>query len=83
MNFCKELVCSIFRERSHEFIVQAYLGGLENVNLQETGPFWNQFLEALKHYQDPKKYTSAFRTTFYFHKCKGISLLPLLSNCCR
>ncbi|KAK2630739.1 hypothetical protein QOZ80_2AG0102960 [Eleusine coracana subsp. coracana] len=43
------------RERSHEFIVQAYLGGPENVNLQETGPFWNQFLEALKHYQDPKK----------------------------
>ncbi|KAG8069887.1 hypothetical protein GUJ93_ZPchr0006g44913 [Zizania palustris] len=43
------------RERSHEFIVQAYLGGPENVNLQETGPFWNKFLEALKLYQDPKK----------------------------
>ncbi|XP_015688935.1 uncharacterized protein LOC102704945 isoform X2 [Oryza brachyantha] len=43
------------RERSHEFIVQAYLGGPENVSLQETGPFWNKFLEALKLYQDPKK----------------------------
>ncbi|WVZ77725.1 hypothetical protein U9M48_025556 [Paspalum notatum var. saurae] len=43
------------REQSYEFIVQAYLGGPENVNLQETGPFWNQFLEALKLYQDPKK----------------------------
>uniref|UniRef100_A0A0D9VCQ2 Transglycosylase SLT domain-containing protein n=1 Tax=Leersia perrieri TaxID=77586 RepID=A0A0D9VCQ2_9ORYZ len=43
------------RERSHEFIVQAYLGGPENVNLQETGPFWNKFLEALRLYQDPKK----------------------------
>ncbi|KAF0909113.1 hypothetical protein E2562_031619 [Oryza meyeriana var. granulata] len=43
------------RERSHEFIVQAYLGGPENVSLQETGPFWNKFLEALRLYQDPKK----------------------------
>uniref|UniRef100_A0A0E0G210 Transglycosylase SLT domain-containing protein n=1 Tax=Oryza nivara TaxID=4536 RepID=A0A0E0G210_ORYNI len=42
------------RERSHEFIVQAYLGGPENVSLQETGPFWNKFLEALRLYQDPK-----------------------------
>lgn len=47
-----------FRERSHEFIVQAYLGGPENVSLQETGPFWNKFLEALRLYQDPKKYAS-------------------------
>ncbi|CAN6230484.1 unnamed protein product [Urochloa humidicola] len=43
------------REQSYEFIVQAYLGGPENVNLQETGPLWNQFLEALTQYQDPKK----------------------------
>lgn len=43
------------REQSYEFIVQAYLGGPENVSLQETGPFWNQFLEALTQYQDPKK----------------------------
>ncbi|KAL6888452.1 hypothetical protein ACP4OV_009478 [Aristida adscensionis] len=53
------------RERSHEFIVQAYLGGPENVNLQETGPFWNQFLEALAHYEDPKKGTI---TTVVFYE---------------
>ncbi|OAY71172.1 hypothetical protein ACMD2_09240 [Ananas comosus] len=43
------------RERSHEFIVQAYLGGPENVNLQETGPLWNKFQEALSYYGDSKK----------------------------
>ncbi|KAM3241075.1 hypothetical protein ACQJBY_054233 [Aegilops geniculata] len=43
------------RERSHEFIVQAYLGGPDKVNLQETGPYWKKFLEALIHYEDPKK----------------------------
>ncbi|VAI44786.1 unnamed protein product [Triticum turgidum subsp. durum] len=43
------------RERSHEFIVQAYLGGPDKVNLQETGPYWKKFLEALVHYEDPKK----------------------------
>ncbi|XP_020100746.1 uncharacterized protein LOC109718756 isoform X1 [Ananas comosus] len=43
------------RERSHEFIVQAYLGGPENVNLQETGPLWNKFQEALSNYGDSKK----------------------------
>ncbi|ONM32144.1 Protein VAC14-like protein [Zea mays] len=44
------------REQSYEFIVQAYLGGPENVSLQETGPFWNQFLESLTQHQDPKNY---------------------------
>lgn len=43
------------RERSHEFIVQAYLGGPDKVNLQETGPYWKKFLDALRHYEDPKK----------------------------
>jgi len=47
------------REQSYEFIVQAYLGGPENVNLQETGPLWNQFLEALALYHDPKKENSS------------------------
>ncbi|XP_039788351.1 uncharacterized protein LOC120654773 isoform X3 [Panicum virgatum] len=47
------------REQSYEFIVQAYLGGPENVNLQETGPLWNQFLEALALCQDPKKENSS------------------------
>uniref|UniRef100_A0A0E0CGE2 Transglycosylase SLT domain-containing protein n=1 Tax=Oryza meridionalis TaxID=40149 RepID=A0A0E0CGE2_9ORYZ len=39
-------------------LAEAYLGGPENVSLQETGPFWNKFLEALRLYQDPKKYAS-------------------------
>ncbi|RLM78689.1 hypothetical protein C2845_PM12G04090 [Panicum miliaceum] len=50
------------REQSYEFIVQAYLGGPENVSLQETGPLWNQFLEALALYHDPKN----------FHLCQTI-----------
>jgi hypothetical protein len=45
-----------FRERSHEFIVEADLGAPDKVNLQETGPYWKKFLEALRHYEDPKKY---------------------------
>ncbi|KAJ4980474.1 hypothetical protein NE237_031311 [Protea cynaroides] len=43
------------RERTPYFVVQAYLGGPENVNLQETGPFWVKFEEALGQYQDSKK----------------------------
>ncbi|XP_077220849.1 transglycosylase isoform X2 [Tasmannia lanceolata] len=43
------------RERTHEFIVQAYLRGPENVNLQETGPLWLKFQETLGYYEDPKK----------------------------
>ncbi|XP_039801419.1 uncharacterized protein LOC120665689 isoform X2 [Panicum virgatum] len=53
------LSCYEGREQSYEFIVQAYLGGPENVNLQETGPLWNQFLEALALYHDPKKENSS------------------------
>uniref|UniRef100_A0A1D1YA08 Endo-type membrane-bound lytic murein transglycosylase A n=1 Tax=Anthurium amnicola TaxID=1678845 RepID=A0A1D1YA08_9ARAE len=43
------------RERTQQFIVQAYLGGPENVNLQETGPLWNKFQETLSCYEDPKR----------------------------
>lgn len=64
-NCFKLLICSRYlilsvtfvlpRERSYQFIVQAYLCGPENVNLQETGPFWNKFQQALCYYEDPKK----------------------------
>ncbi|CAN6457310.1 unnamed protein product [Victoria cruziana] len=40
------------RERTHEFIVQAYLRGAENVNIQETGPLWLKFQDLLPHYTD-------------------------------
>nr|GLL38235.1 uncharacterized protein LOC102604381 isoform X2 [Ipomoea trifida] len=43
------------RVRSPEFIVQAYLSGPQNVNLQETGPHWLKFQEALIRYEDLKK----------------------------
>lgn len=45
----------IDRVRSPEFIVQAYLSGPQNVNLQETGPHWLKFQEALIRYEDLKK----------------------------
>ncbi|XP_019183181.1 PREDICTED: uncharacterized protein LOC109178104 isoform X2 [Ipomoea nil] len=43
------------RQRSPEFIVQAYLSGPQNVNLQETGPHWLKFQEALIRYEDLNK----------------------------
>lgn len=48
------------RERSLEFIVQGYLGGPDNVSLQETGPFWKKFEEALSHYEH-RKWLAFFR----------------------
>lgn len=39
------------RERDLQFVVQAYLSGPQNVNLQETGPLWVKFEEALGRYQ--------------------------------
>ncbi|OVA03203.1 Lytic transglycosylase-like SLT domain [Macleaya cordata] len=43
------------RERTPQFVIQAYLGGPENVNLQESGPLWLKFEQALSYYEDPKK----------------------------
>ncbi|KAK8971118.1 hypothetical protein KSP40_PGU010633 [Platanthera guangdongensis] len=43
------------RERSQEFVIQAYMGGPDNVNLQETGPFWKKFQEALGYYNERKR----------------------------
>ncbi|XP_050221058.1 uncharacterized protein LOC126671334 [Mercurialis annua] len=43
------------RERLPQFVVQAYLGGPKNVNLQETGPLWLKFEQALSNYDDIKK----------------------------
>ncbi|XP_057950162.1 uncharacterized protein LOC131145098 isoform X2 [Malania oleifera] len=43
------------RERTPEFVVQAYLGGPENVSLQETGPLWLKFEEALLGYEEIKR----------------------------
>ncbi|KAJ9139571.1 hypothetical protein P3X46_030295 [Hevea brasiliensis] len=43
------------RERTPQFVVQAYLAGPKNVNLQETGPFWLKFEQALGNYEDVKK----------------------------
>lgn len=43
------------RERNPQFVVQAYLAGPKNVNLQETGPLWLKFEQALGNYEDIKK----------------------------
>lgn len=43
------------RERTPEFVVQAYLSGPQNVNLQETGPLWLKFQETLTRYEDNKQ----------------------------
>uniref|UniRef100_A0A7N0RHF8 Transglycosylase SLT domain-containing protein n=1 Tax=Kalanchoe fedtschenkoi TaxID=63787 RepID=A0A7N0RHF8_KALFE len=43
------------RERSPEFVVQAYLSGPKNVTYQEAGPLWLKFEEALSNYGHTKK----------------------------
>ncbi|KAH9288365.1 hypothetical protein KI387_032482, partial [Taxus chinensis] len=43
------------RERSDQFIIQAYLGGPQGVNVQETGPFWLKYLDALPKYESRNK----------------------------
>lgn len=42
------------RQRTPQFIVQAYLAGPKNVNLQETGHHWLNFEKAVTYYE-PKK----------------------------
>ncbi|KAJ4705778.1 Transglycosylase SLT domain [Melia azedarach] len=42
------------RERTPQFVVQAYLEGPKNVNLQETGPSWLKFEQALSNYDVTK-----------------------------
>ncbi|XP_065626583.1 uncharacterized protein LOC112032086 isoform X1 [Quercus suber] len=42
------------RERTPQFVVQAYISGPKNVNLQETGPLWLKFMQALGNYEDIK-----------------------------
>lgn len=43
------------RERSDQFIIQAYMGGPQGVNVQETGPFWLKYLDTLPKYETRKK----------------------------
>ncbi|GMP92099.1 hypothetical protein CsSME_00042471 [Camellia sinensis var. sinensis] len=43
------------KERTPQFVVQAYLVGPKNVNLQETGPLWLKFEEALSRYENLRK----------------------------
>ncbi|XP_022952068.1 uncharacterized protein LOC111454831 isoform X1 [Cucurbita moschata] len=46
------------RERTLQFVVQAYIAGPQNVDLQETGPLWLKFEEALSNYEDNKRHLS-------------------------
>lgn len=43
------------RERTPQFVVQAYIAGPKNVNLQETGPLWLKFEQAMSNYEDTKR----------------------------
>ncbi|WOL12271.1 hypothetical protein Cni_G21037 [Canna indica] len=43
------------RQRHLQFIVQAYLGGPTNVNIQDTIHFWKKYQQALSYYGDQKK----------------------------
>ncbi|XP_023553668.1 uncharacterized protein LOC111811152 isoform X2 [Cucurbita pepo subsp. pepo] len=46
------------RERTLQFVVQAYIAGPQNVDLQETGPLWLKFEEALSNYDHNKRHLS-------------------------
>ncbi|EPS74207.1 hypothetical protein M569_00548, partial [Genlisea aurea] len=44
------------RERTLQFVVQAYLSGPQNANnLEETGPLWSKFEEVLSRYESNKR----------------------------
>ncbi|XP_059444996.1 uncharacterized protein LOC132176728 isoform X2 [Corylus avellana] len=43
------------RERTPQFVVQAYIAGPKNVNLQETGPLRLKFEQAFGNYEDTKR----------------------------
>ncbi|XP_044505197.1 uncharacterized protein LOC123225328 [Mangifera indica] len=43
------------RERTPQFIVQAFLAGPKNVNLQETGPSWLKFEQTLASFEGTKR----------------------------
>ncbi|KAG8386650.1 hypothetical protein BUALT_Bualt03G0170700 [Buddleja alternifolia] len=43
------------RARTRQFVVQAYVSGPQNVNLQDTSPIWTKFEEALSRYESAKK----------------------------
>ncbi|XP_021299525.1 uncharacterized protein LOC110428133 isoform X1 [Herrania umbratica] len=43
------------RERTPQFVVQAYLAGPKNVNLQETGLMWLKFEQVLSSYEPRKR----------------------------
>ncbi|GLU05034.1 hypothetical protein SLE2022_221590 [Rubroshorea leprosula] len=40
------------RERTPQFVVQAYFAGPKKVNLQETGPLWLNFEQALSNFEE-------------------------------
>ncbi|KAL8461862.1 hypothetical protein ACS0TY_033092 [Phlomoides rotata] len=42
------------RERTLEFVVQAYLSGPQNVSIQETSSLWDKFEEAMNRYEEPQ-----------------------------
>lgn len=44
----------VIRERTRQFVFQAYISGPQNVDLQEPGPLWLKFEEALSSYEDTK-----------------------------
>ncbi|CAN1750013.1 hypothetical protein LINPERHAP1_LOCUS3901 [Linum perenne] len=47
------------RERTPQFVVQAYIAGPRNVSLQDTGPLWLKFEQALGNYEDLKRDTTS------------------------
>ena len=46
---------SISRERTPQFVVQAYVEGPKNANVNEAGPIWLKFKEAIAQYEEARK----------------------------
>lgn len=65
-------VVVLIRERTLQFVVQAYIAGPQNVDLQETGPLWLKFEEALSNYDhnkrlDPSEQLLLFHASVFFY----------------
>lgn len=60
-------------------MVQAYLAGPKNVNLQETGPMWLKFEQVLSSYEPRKRYVPYLLSIDKMELCVSLSDLPLIS----
>lgn len=58
LDIADQFMCNLWfktRLQPPQYVIQAYILGPKNVNLQETGPQYLKFEEALGYYEDTKR----------------------------